>query len=312
MPDSFIVYTVHYLVSGAAAKPPQTIFWTEGSFQSLGQPVSVPPARVSEVNIVYNNNFPQRVTTAYVDPDQTPVVAGSTNSLQETRTLWFDSTRGQILAYNIEGRVFVELLGELNSDGVTRRYLGYEVVDVVKEAPPVDVTINLGDRVTAYQDGRDDSALYPAPLLTSGQSFYYQQSTPGSDQLTLYATRETSNLNDFLSYWLDVGVAGLQWPLLLDRYHLVWPADVSKYSQYLRPQVDTDAEAALTTVQLPNQNAPSIAHQIRWINRAESLPTPLPIILSSCPSIRRTGRCSNLFPATRCPLSGCSRGWTPR
>ncbi len=83
---------------------------------------------------------------AYVDPNQTPIV--DTNMLEETRTLWFDSTRGQILAYNVEGRVFVEMLGELNTDGVTRRFLGFEIVDVFKQATPEDVTVNLGERVT--------------------------------------------------------------------------------------------------------------------------------------------------------------------
>ena len=75
----------------------------------------MPPARVSEVNVIYNSAVPRRVDQAYVDPNQVQIV--DTNLLEETRTLWFDSTRGQILAYNVEGRVFVELLGELHSDG---------------------------------------------------------------------------------------------------------------------------------------------------------------------------------------------------
>ncbi len=109
------LYPQHYLVSGAAVKPPQKIYWTEGPFLNLGKPVDVPPAQVSEVNVVYNNSLPRRVDVPYVDPSQTPIV--DTNMLQETRTLWFDSTRGQILAYNVEGRAFVELLGELGMTG---------------------------------------------------------------------------------------------------------------------------------------------------------------------------------------------------
>ena len=254
------LYPQHYLVSGSAAKPPQKIYWTEGAFLNLGKPVDVPSAQVSEVNVVYNNNFPRRVAQAYQDPNQTPIV--DTNMLQETRTLWFDSTRGQILAYNVEGRAFVELLGELNNDSVTRRFLGFEIVDVFKQATPEDVTINLGERITAYQDGRDDTALYPSPINTiSGLAFYYMQSTPNSDQITLYATKETHNLNDFQSHWLQTGVAGLRWPFRFVRYHEVWPGDVASYSQYLRPIVATDAEAQLTAVQLPTQNAPFIQYQ---------------------------------------------------
>lgn len=254
------LYPQHYLVSGSAVKPPQKMYWTEGSFQTLGKPVDVPAARVSEANVIYNTNFPRRVAQAYQDPNQTPIV--DTNALTETRTLWFDSTRGQILAYNVEGRVFVELLGELNADGVTRRFLGFEIVDVFKQPTPQDVTINLGERITAYQDGRDDSAFYPSPVnVIAGPSFYYQQNIPNSDQITLYAAQETHNLNDFQSHWLQVGVAGLQWPFLFDRYHLVWPSDVGAYSHYLRPLVATDAEAQQTAVQLPTQNAPFIQYQ---------------------------------------------------
>jgi len=254
------LYPQHYLVSGSAVKPPQKIYWTEGSFLNLGKPVDVPPAQVSEVNVIYNTNFPRRVAQAYVDPNQTPIV--DTNMLTETRTLWFDSARGQILAYNVQGRAFVELLGELGNDGVTRRFLGFEIVDVFKQATPEDVIVNLGERVPAYQDNRDDSALYPSPVNTvSGQAFYYQQNIPNSDRLALYAVKETRNLNDFQAHWLQAGVAGFRWPFLFDRYHLVWPSDIGAYSQYLRPVVATDAEAQLTAVQLPTQNAPIIQYQ---------------------------------------------------
>ncbi len=254
------LFTVNYLVSGSAVKTPEKMYWTEGTFQSLGHPVDVPPARVSAVNVVYNNAFPGRVAQPYVDPNQvTPV--NPTNMFQETRTLWFDSTRGQILAYNTEGRVFVELLGELNPDGVTRHFLGFEIVDVFKQAAPSDVVINLGERLTAYQNGADDSALYPTPIQVAGQQFYYRQNLQGSSRPILYANRETINLNDFQVHWLITGVAGLQWPFIFDRYHQVWPADPAMYSFYLRPLAATDAEAQLTAVQLPSSEAPSIDYQ---------------------------------------------------
>ena len=73
------LYTQHYLVSGSAVKPPQKMYWTEGPFVNLGKPVSVPPAQVSDVNVVYNNSFPRRVDQAYQDPNQTPIV--DTNAL---------------------------------------------------------------------------------------------------------------------------------------------------------------------------------------------------------------------------------------
>ena len=84
-----------------------------------------------------------------------------------------------------------------------------QIVDIFQQPTPLDVTINLGERVSAYQNGQDDSALVPSPVdEISGGTFYYQQSDPDTGDLTLYATRETKNLNDFQVHWLQAGVAG--------------------------------------------------------------------------------------------------------
>ena len=253
----YTLYTANYLVSGSPVKTPEKMYWTEGSFLNTGHAVTVPSDRVSAVNVVWNTAFPERVSTPYLDPNYVPPVGGS-NSYQETRTLWLDN-QGQIHSYNVEGRVFVELLGALNPDG-TRFFLGFELVDVYQEPTPSDVTINLGEPLMAYQDGSDDSALFPAPIQNE-QNFYYEIGLRGSTRPTYYADRATVNLNNFEMYWLVTGVAGLQWPLLFDRYHLVWPADPSMYSYYLRPPAASAAEAALTAVQLPPAEAPNINYQ---------------------------------------------------
>ena len=104
---------------------------------------------------------------ASTKPTSTPVghVAITTNAtLQETRTLWYDKQLGQIYAYNHQGRAFLELLGDTREDG-TRQHLGYEIVDVRKEPVKYDVTTELGDRVNAYQDGRDDTHLVSGSIL---------------------------------------------------------------------------------------------------------------------------------------------------
>ena len=251
--------TVNYIVAGSAAKQPQKMYWTEGSFQKVGHTVAVPISRVNVINVIYNNSFPKRVSQAYSDPSQVPIV--TTNALTETRTLWYDAQLGEIHAYNQEGRVFVELLGELHDDGYTRSFLGYEIVDVAKQVAPNDITVNLGEKIGAYQDGTDDSALTPAPLQDVTSPFYYEQSDAAISKLTLYATKETSNLNDLEVYWLINGVAGIQWPYLLNRYHEVWPSEPAKYVHYVRPLANSDAEAQLTAVQLPSQNGPVIQYQ---------------------------------------------------
>jgi len=243
----YVLYTNTYQISGEAVKTPQTMYWTEGANANTGHPVSVPAGTVQRVNVVYNRNFPQ-----FVFP-------GDTNaSITVTNTLWFDLSLNEIKADNAEGRVFVELLGEQLSDN-TRRFLGFEIVDVSAAPTPVDINLDLGTRVTAYQDGRDDSALAVTPL--NGTSGFYYLQTLANGYHNLYATAPTVNLNDFQAYWLTAGVGGLQWPLLFNRYHQAWPSNPAAYVNYVRPSVTNQAQAALTAVQLPPQQGTTIAYQ---------------------------------------------------
>lgn len=260
---SYVVSTNQYVVSGSPVKDPRLMYWTERSFADTGKPVTVPSARVGAVNMVYNNNFPERVASEVVIPGAAPIV--TTNALQELRTIWFDDTAGaaggQIRAYNAEGRIFMELLGDVRA-GNTRQHLGFEIIDVIRQPAASDVTIELGERITSYPDNTpDDSDLFPEPLLQVGTSFSFQHNPSGSTKPNFYAVHETQNQNDLQVHWLKEGLEGLKWPFRFVRYELVWPDDVAKYSHYIRPLVATEAEAQATAVPLPTQNAPTIAYQ---------------------------------------------------
>ncbi len=260
---SYLVLTNQYLVSGSPVQPPRLMYWTEKSFGAAGKPVTVPAARIGAVNVVYNNTFPERVASEVSIPGAAPIV--TSNALPELRTLWFDQSGGQaggqIRAYNAEGRVFMELLGDVRPNE-TRQHLGLEIVDVIRQPNPSDVTTELGERLTAYPAGTsDDAALFPEPVLQVGQTFTFQFSPNGSSRPTFYATRETINLNDLQVHWLEEGLAGLRWPFRFVRYKLVWPDDVTKYSHYIRPSVATEDEAKATAVVLPSENAPLIDYQ---------------------------------------------------
>jgi hypothetical protein len=248
----YILYTNTYLVSGEAVKTPQRMYWTEGTRASTGYRVTVPPGLT--VNVIYNNSFPQNVPGP---GDTAPLV--DTNHAKST--LWvatFDSAI-TIRADNAIGRAFVELLGPRNGDGNVP-FLGFEIVDVFSDPVPADVNVELGTRIPAYQDRRDDSQFVVVPPLTEAQ-FYYRQAIPNTPNFTLYAVQETFNLNDFSAFWLISGVAGLQWPYLYDRYHEYWPSDLSEYVNYVRTEVTSKDQAALTAVQLPASEAPKIAYQ---------------------------------------------------
>lgn len=259
----FLKFATNYNVSGATFKTPRRIFWTEKTFQNIGKPIRVPAARVGVVNIVYQNEFPERVSEEITVTGQSEIVTVAANRLQELRTLWYDRTDGQIHAYNKEGRVFVELLGDVRS-GTTRNQLGFEIVDVVRQANPADVTIELGEKLTPPASVASTAEiLFPEPILSDiGKNFAFQQGQIGSDRFTLYATRETKNLNDYQVYWMEQSVAGLRWPLALARYQLVWPSDPARYSHYVRP-VSDQATARLTAIPMPTENVPFIDWQDR-------------------------------------------------
>lgn len=258
----FQTRTVDYVVSGTAVKPPRKFYWTEKGFRGLGKPVAVPSARVGDLKIVYNNNFPRTVASQYVGLGDTDPTEGTTNApLPELRTLWYDRSQGNIFAYNQEGRVFVELLGDARPDGQSREQLAYEIVDVLKQPTPLDVTTDLGERMTPPPPGSVDS-LTPEPVSqTATAPFAYQQNISGTEEVRLFAIRETRNVNDYLVHWMEEGEVGLKWPALFGRYKLVWPDDAAKYSHYIRPTVATENEAKLTAVPMPTDNVPTIQYQ---------------------------------------------------
>ena len=77
----------------------------------------------------------------------------------------------------------------------------------------------------------------------------------------MYGDKLTTGQDELQVYWLQTGVAGLQWPYLFDDYALVWPSDPARYSFYLRPPAASATEASLTAVQLAVGEAPTIDYQ---------------------------------------------------
>ncbi|HXJ72401.1 MAG TPA: hypothetical protein VNM37_06095, partial [Candidatus Dormibacteraeota bacterium] len=257
--STYTIYTNHYVVSSLAAKPPRRMYWTEGPFTQLGKAVTIPSDRVSDVKVVYNSRFPE-VTNEFRFGGS---IAGA---IEITNTLWFDRTLKLIRAYNVEGRAFVELLGDKRGQIGGRdiyEQLGYELVDLIQRPLADDVTIDLGELITPFQESPPAGTppLFPDPVLTVGNSFAYRHSIAGTPLFEYFATRETENQNDYQVHWMEEGLQGLLWPYRFVRYALVWPNDVSRYSHYVRPLVANEEQAKATAVALPSENAPVIAYQ---------------------------------------------------
>lgn len=295
------IFTQTYTVSGSPIKPARKMYWTEGPYN--GPSVDVPAARVAKVNVVYNNLFVDRValTDSHdYDPDNPydPANPGL-QAPPEQRTLWHDPFDGRIHAYNLEGRVFVELLGDLREpERIYREHLGFELVDVIQEVRPDELKVSIGDRVHPVNEtdlNEEEESLVPAivagaPIGTTAP-YLYEHVILGGTKRLLYATRETTPLrivdrngdgsineqdeqqsNEVLIYWKEAGVMQLLWPKRYVGYIFKWPEDYlpshtqsdlrNFYSIFARPESGADpADMEATGVQLNSANNPVLAYQ---------------------------------------------------
>lgn len=293
------IFTQTYTISGSPAKPAKKIYWTQGEFN--GPVVDVPEARVGEVNIVYNATlFPERVPiTESFDFDPDNPYDPNNPGIQpppEQRTLWHDNIDGNIHAYNIEGRVFVELLGDLRGvDRIYREHLGFEIVDVIQEIRPDELRVSIGEQVLPVDEAEltlEEDALVPdvvAGMGLNADPYLYQHFTLGGTKRNLYAIRKTTPLrlfdlnedgvideldeqqsNEVLIYWKEAGVMDLLWPKTYVGYIFKWPEEYlagpasegdlrGLYSVYARPEVVKDALP--TGIRLDSNNNPELVYQ---------------------------------------------------
>ncbi len=257
-------FSRQYVIAASPVKPVRKMFWTENGFN--GPIIQIPASRVSTVNVVYNSLFPATVATAYVRPGE--VVDPNVSLPPEKRTLWFSTLDNALHAYNAEGRVFIELLGALKSDGVSREFLGYEIVEVAKETRSSTERIHIGDELLPINN---ESALVARVVAgvtnVDGQgAFLHQHFNQGTSTSRLFAIRKTTPLfsagvelpsNEVLLYWLDPGDLGLLWPKYYAGYIFDWPADKALFSVYAR----SGDPSAATAIQLNSADSPSLVYQ---------------------------------------------------
>jgi len=256
-----------YVIAATPFKPVKQMFWTENGFK--GPVIQVPSSRVATVQVVYNTLFPATVAAAdvFVRPGEVanPMTAGAQS---ETRTCWYSSLDGGIHAYNYEGRVFVEFLGSLKSDGVSREQLGTEVIEVIKEPSTRLARLALGDELLAPNGETALSQRVVAGLNPVGEqgAFLYQHVAGGATTSRLFAIAKTTPLfsgsteipsNEVLVFWMQAGDLSLLWPKYYVGYIFDWPTSVASYSVYSR-SLDP---AATTAVQLNSADGPMLVYQ---------------------------------------------------
>ena len=229
---------IQYVVSSTPSTPAQRIYWTEKGF--TGPVVTIPAGVVSEVSIRYNSEFQGLVSTEYQSPFALP--ADPAVSLPpEKRTFWYSKDDRSFRAYNAEGRVFVEFLGALRQDGVSRNFLGSEVVEVIRETKPKAIVTMIGDKLKPA-DGDTSLEARIVNGLVAFPAFLHQENSPTEKKYNYYAIRTTSPgetpdtpTGEVLLYWMKKGALGLQWPKYLDSHIVRWPeVSDANYATYIR------------------------------------------------------------------------------
>lgn len=270
-------------VASGTRLPIRRIFWTEETF--TGPPVDIPLGEIQQVNIAFTGTFPETVAAEeVVDPPGSNGFEEESGTFITRNTLFHNTVTNTLNAYNREGRVLVEFLGETrNQQGTLRRQVGVEIVDVIREPFSRNVDVPLGERLfplspkqpQAYlqpegdllqpalvRDGLEE--LSPVPVLNSqalAQNFTGQFEVDG--RIAYYAQKETRSASDVQFFWKEDGVGGVQWPVFLNRYRQFWPEKLSNYAVNLRSSDAGAGPGTLpifgegTTVELLHQDDPT-------------------------------------------------------
>jgi hypothetical protein len=204
------------------------MIWTE---EPANGPVIKVPDSISALSVIYNEQVPQ-----FINPDSGDPITDATASAviefmlnaqnrYDSNTLWLEYESNTLHANLVEGRVFVELLGEyVDVNAGRREFLGFEIVDVVAGIPPQQTTTWIGDALRPFPvaDGLVPSPVDQAnPFLTLEANGSY------------YATAENTYPGEVLVYWMEAGEQNLLWPKTFNSYLLPWPESFEHYSHNL-------------------------------------------------------------------------------
>ncbi len=267
IPDgaNYRLKTEIFSVSANTTRPIRTIFWTEGNFD--GPKVQITDGRITTVSPIFNNQVPKAVAQEVTIPGYNPIAANLS-------TLSFNKFNGvgQLQAYNVEGRVLIEYLGNIRNTAGDYDFVGSEIVEIKRVASVGYPSINLGQEILP---GNGDVNLIPSPVLSSQQSGanYFGTRVRPDQTLSYFAERETGIANDpdngdprspneayskVVFYWLETATFNIKWPHHQDRYWLRWSPDLADYAHYT---VDAAGSTPETGINFTNGTLPQLIYQ---------------------------------------------------
>lgn len=273
LPDSsgnYVLVKETFAVSSATLKPVRPIYWTEKSFN--GPRVTIPSGRIVTVNPVYSNVFPPTVAEEYQAVGSTPPSDPDAQPASELRTVWFEKNNGvgELHAYNTAGRILIEYLGELQSDG-SHKFLGADVVEVNQAAPATTIPIDLGEEIRPDPDDRSLVAL-PVTSSQANATNYYGSIVRPDGSLAYYAEVENTMEDRVAFYWMESQDAAIpaadgqlpglemQWPKALHKYLLLWPDDIDDFAHNVVGHGGSSAESG-TGLKFEGGEIPTLVYQ---------------------------------------------------
>ncbi len=237
------IKTETFIVASATQRPVRTIYWTEGSFD--GPKVQITDARITTVNPVYYSAVPKAVPAEVIIPGYSPPAPNLT-------TLSFDkfNGNGSLHAYNVEGRILIEYLGNVRV-GDTYEYLGTDVVEIMRAPVVYQTAQNLGTELVPrvpFEEGDDLLEASPVQSSAQGAASYYGTRVGADGSFSYFAERETSPANDpdngepassnaynrVVFYWMESPPDNfnIKWPKFQSRYWQRWSPDLADYAHY--------------------------------------------------------------------------------
>jgi len=233
------------------------IYWTEVDFK--GPRVQVPSGIVQGIRILYNDRIP-----ATVAEDDRIIPFGVDPSTVPNETVWYDSTLEMIRAYNLEGRVLVEYLGDVRSGAAkgAREQLGLEIIEVKSELPAIATGVTIGKQILPasgsgiFLSERDFTAVQvslPGPPVA--QHFI-------KNRTVYYGIGENFQAPNVEFYWLQEGTNSILWPELRNYYFIDWPEDEDFDGYFARPNSSAGEEVVGGSfLDLIAKNSPELLFQ---------------------------------------------------
>jgi hypothetical protein len=262
---SYGTTTETFSVSSNTATKVRKIYWTEESFR--GPSVAVADGRITAVNPIYNSSVPKAVA------QEVNIPGAPVKPTENLTTLSFQKyiNNGEIHAYNVEGRILVEYLGNVRLGGDVYDSLGIDVVELVRSPDINYATVKLGTPIAPH-DG--DSSLTASPVIdnTTGAFSYYATAARADGTAQYTAERASGGANSpddgspaspdaynkVVFYWLEDGNFGMKWPKYQDRYWLRWSPNLADYAHNTVDAVGSTADNGL---QFTEGMLPQIVYQ---------------------------------------------------